>query len=141
MPEAKALIDPLLEELPLYHAARFEQLYQGDGSGHPIDDFQSLIRNELPFETYMELAEWYESVGCTEEALSLLSCAGNYPVALYKQAYLLHRTGNDDESLRVLQRANEASPEMVFPFRPGSLKALEWPQPCVPTGRSVIIKA
>lgn len=74
----------------------------------------------------MELAEWYESVGCTEEALSLLSCAGNYPVALYKQAYLLHRTGNDDESLRVLQRANEASPEMVFPFRPGSLKALEW---------------
>lgn len=126
LPEAKALIDPLLEELPLYHAARFEQLYQGDGSGHPIDDFQSLIRNELPFETYMELAEWYESVGCTEEALSLLSCAGNYPVALYKQAYLLHRTGNDDESLRVLQRANEASPEMVFPFRPGSLKALEW---------------
>ena len=66
------------------------------------------------------------SIGCTEEALSLLSCAGNYPVALYKQAYLLHRTGNDDESLRVLQRANEVSPEMVFPFRPGSLKALEW---------------
>lgn len=124
--KAKALIEPLLEGLPLYHAARFEQLYQGDGSGHPIDDFQSLIRNELPFETYMELAEWYESVGCTEEALSLLSCAGNYPVALYKQAYLLHRTGNDDESLRVLQRANEASPEMVFPFRPGSLEALKW---------------
>ncbi len=124
--KAKALIDPLLEDLPLYHAARFEQLYQGEGSGHPIDDLQSLIRNELPFETYMELAEWYESVGCTEEALSLLSCAGNYPIALYKQAYLLHQAGNDDESREMLQRAGALSPAMVFPFRPSSLKALEW---------------
>ena len=124
--KAKALIDPLLEDLPLYHAARFEQLYQGEGSGHPIDDLQSLIRNELPFETYMELAEWYESVGCTEEALSLLSCAGHYPIALYKQAYLLHQAGNDDESRGMLQRAGALSPAMVFPFRPSSLKALEW---------------
>lgn len=124
--KAKALIDPLLEDLPLYHAARFEQLYQGEGSGHPIDDFQSQIQNELPFETYMELAEWYESVGCTEEALSLLSCAGNYPIALYKQAYLLHQAGNDDESRSLLQRATALSPAMVFPFRPSSLKALEW---------------
>ena len=124
--EAKALIDPLLEDLPLYHAARFEQLYQGEGSGHPIDDLQSLIRNELPFETYMELAEWYESVGCTEEALSLLSCAGDYPIALYKQAYLLHQTGNEDESRRMLQRAETLSPAMVFPFRPSSLNALAW---------------
>lgn len=124
--KAKAIIDTLLEDLPLYHAARFEQLYQGEGSGHPIDDFQSLIQNELPFETYMELAEWYESVGCTEEALSLLSCAGNYPIALYKQAYLLHQAGNDDESRSLLQRATALSPAMVFPFRPSSLKALEW---------------
>ena len=124
--EAKALINPLLEDLPLYHAARFEQLYQGEGSGHPIDDLQSLIRNELPFETYMELAEWYESVGCTEEALSLLSCAGDYPIALYKQAYLLHQTGNEDESRRMLQRAETLSPAMVFPFRPSSLNALAW---------------
>lgn len=124
--KAKVLIDPLLEDLPLYHAARFEQLYQGEGSGHPIDDLQSLIRNELPFETYMELAEWYESVGCTEEALSLLSCAGNYPIALYKQAYLFHQAGNDDESRGMLQRAGALSPAMVFPFRPSSLKALEW---------------
>lgn len=124
--KAKALIDPLLEDLPLYHAARFEQLYQGEGSGHPIDDLQSLIRNELPFETYMELAEWYESVGCTEEALSLLSCAGNYPIALYKQAYLFHQAGNDDESRGMLQHARALSPAMVFPFRPSSLKALEW---------------
>ncbi|WP_289007260.1 DUF5107 domain-containing protein [uncultured Parabacteroides sp.] len=139
--KAKALIDPLLEDLPLYHAARFEQLYQGEGSGHPIDDLQSLIRNELPFETYMELAEWYESVGCTEEALSLLSCAGNYPIALYKQAYLLHQAGNDDESRGMLQRAGTLSPAMVFPFRPSSLKALEWAKTVQPDWKIDYYKA
>ena len=139
--KAKALIDPLLEDLPLYHAARFEQLYQGEGSGHPIDDLQSLIRNELPFETYMELAEWYESVGCTEEALSLLSCAGNYPIALYKQAYLLHQAGNDDESRGMLQRAGALSPAMVFRFRPSSLKALEWAKTVQPDWKIDYYKA
>lgn len=124
--KAKMQIDKVLADVPLYHPARFEQLYLGEGSGHPMDDFQSLIRNELPVETYMELAGWYESVGCTDEALTLLSCAGNYPVALYKQAYLLHQAGKESESLQMLQRANEASPERVFPFRPSTLKALQW---------------
>lgn len=124
--KAKAQIDAVLADLPLNHSARFEQLYLGEGSGHPMDDFQSLIRNELPFETYMELAGWYETVGCTDEALALLSCAGNYPIALYKQAWLLHQTGKEDESLQMLKRAGEASPAMVFPFRPSTLKALQW---------------
>lgn len=124
--KAKEQILAVLTNIPLYHPARFEQLYLGEGSGHPIDDFQSLIRNELPFETYMEIAGWYESVGCTEEALALLSCAGNYPIALYKQAYLLEQEGKRDESRKLLQRADEASPERVFPFRPETLKALDW---------------
>ncbi len=124
--KAKVLIDSLLENLPLYHAARFEQLYQKGDSGFQQEKFQALIRNELPFETYMELAEWYEAVGCAEEALALLECAGDYPIAFYKRAYLLHQVGNDSESLCILQQANESSPNMVFPFRPSSLKALEW---------------
>lgn len=122
--KAKALIDSVLEKLPLYHAARFERFYQG--GRNVMADFKSLIRNELPAETYMELGEWYESVGCIDEALALFSCAGDYPIALYRKAFLLHQTGNDDESYGILQRAEELSPEMVFPFRPSSLKALEW---------------
>ncbi len=123
--KAKALIDSVLDKLPLYHAARFEQFYQGGEKA--MTEFQSLIRNELPQETYMELAEWYESVGCTDEALALLSCAGdNYPIAIYKKAFLLHQNGNDAESNKILQRAETLSPAMVFPFRASSLKALEW---------------
>ncbi|WP_288204972.1 DUF5107 domain-containing protein [uncultured Parabacteroides sp.] len=121
--KAKAIIDPLLEDLPLYHAARFENylLNRMDEK-----DFGSLIRNELPFETYMELAEWYETVGCNEEALSLFSFAENYPIAGYKKAWLLHKSGDEAGSMIALEKANAQSPEAVFPFRPTSLKALEW---------------
>lgn len=121
--KAKALIDPLLEDLPLYHAARFENylLNRMDEK-----DFGSLIRNELPFETYMELAEWYEAVGCNEEALTLFSFAENYPIAGYKKAWLLHKSGDEAGSMVALEKANAQFPEAVYPFRPTSLKALEW---------------
>lgn len=121
--KAKAIIDPLLEDLPLYHAARFENylLNRMDEK-----DFRSLIRNELPFETYMELAEWYEAVGCNGEALTLFSFAENYPIAGYKKAWLLHKSGDEAGSMTALEKANAQSPEAVFPFRPTSLKALEW---------------
>lgn len=121
--KANALIASLLEEQPLYHPARFEKYLSGsiDNAG-----FTALVRNELPFETYMELAEWYESVGCLEEASTLLAFAADYPIANYKAAYLLHKQGKQPESTGLLEKANAQSPELVFPFRPGTLKALEW---------------
>ena len=51
--EAQQQIKTVLADLPLYHFARWEQLYGAAGTGHPMDDFQSLVRNELPFETYL----------------------------------------------------------------------------------------
>ncbi|MGM9759368.1 MAG: tetratricopeptide repeat protein, partial [Parabacteroides sp.] len=123
---AREQIEAVLTDLPLYHFARWEQLYAATGSGHPMEDFQSLVRNELPFETYLELAGWYESVGCQEEALALLSCAGSYPIALYKRAYLLDQMGQTAESRQLLQQAEQASPERVFPFRIEDRPALAW---------------
>lgn len=124
--KAKAQINAVLADMPLYHFARFEQLTAGNGQALDKEKLQSLVRNELPFETYMEMAGWYESVGCVDEALAILSCAEAYPIALYKQAYLLDQAGKTEESRRILKQADEASPEMVFPFRPETLKALTW---------------
>lgn len=121
--KAKAIIDPLQEELPLYHVARYESYLL---NGTDKNDFASLIRNELPFETFMELAEWYEAVSCEDEALTLLSFADDYPIANYKKAWLLHKKGQGLESIEVLDKANALSPESVFPFRPSTLKALTW---------------
>lgn len=123
-------IDRVLADLPLYHFARFEKACQAasstPSSTPPGESFTALIRNELPFETYMEMAGWYESVGCLEEALSLLSCAGDYPMAGYKTAYLLHRRGDAEGSRAALEKANAASTRFVFPFRPETATALEW---------------
>lgn len=121
--KAKVIISSLLEELPLYHVARFENYLL---NGADKNDFGSLIRNELPFETYMELAEWYESAGCEEEALTLLSFVPDYPVANYKKAYLLHKKDDEAGSLAALEKANAGSPQSVFPFRPSTLEALKW---------------
>jgi tetratricopeptide (TPR) repeat protein len=122
--EALNIIYPLLEELPLYHKARFEE-YLLEGTGK-AEDFTALVRNELPYETYMELAGWYESINCPEEALTLLSFAGDYPIARYKAAYILHRKGDRQAASAALEKANSLSPENVFPFRPETLDALQW---------------
>ena len=127
--KAKEQIDGVLADLPLYHPARFERCCLGKGVlKGDLDDFVSLVKNELPFEVYMEIAGWYESIGCTTEALALYQCAGNYPVSLYRTAYLLSRMGMDmaGEADIALKAANSHSPGMVFPFRAEDLSALKW---------------
>lgn len=123
--KAARIATSVLSELPLYHMARFEKYLQQPKGSKP-ETFTALVRNELPFETYMEIAEWYESVNCTDEAMTLLAFAGTYPIANYKIAYLLHQKGDEAGSISFLEQANAASPRAVFPFRPGTLKALEW---------------
>ena len=54
----------------------------------------------------MEMAEWYETVGCKDEALILFSFIDDYPIANYKRAWLLYEKGNISESLEMLDRAN-----------------------------------
>lgn len=120
-------IDAVLTDMPLYHPARFERLALDNGL-QSLDSgkLKSLIRNELPFETYIEIATWYEAIGCIDEALLLLSCAESHPIALYKKAYLLNLIGKTDESRQILSQADRISPEMVFPFRQETLEALTW---------------
>lgn len=126
MNKAKAVIDSLLDDLPLYHLARFEDLLLGTFNEANKNSFASLIRSELSFETFMEMAEWYETVGCKDEALILFSFIDDYPIANYKRAWLLYEKGNISESLEMLDRANELSPEYIFPFRSSTIKVLEW---------------
>lgn len=121
--EARALISKVLADYPLLHAARFEHYLSGSITK---DEFKSLIRNELPSEVYLELADWYASAGCTEEALQLLSFAENTPEANYLSAYLLHKRGEEAAGITALEKANGQLPAFVYPFRPSLLKALEW---------------
>lgn len=121
--KAAALIANTLKEVPLYHPVRYEAYKAGKMSK---EEFTSKIVNEFANEVYMELAGWYESIHATEEALELLACIKDYPIANYRKAYILHKQGKEDDAVAAVLNANEQSAKMVFPHRPSTLCALQW---------------
>jgi Tfp pilus assembly protein PilF len=113
---AESSIGTLLALDPLNHFARFEKYLHR--KTRP-EEFTSLIRNELPHETYLELAAWYRGAGLDEDAAKVLDLAPPTAEVLYWLAYL-----RQDKAL--LARAAAASPEFVFPFRAEALPVFEW---------------
>lgn len=113
---AESARQTLLELDSLNHFARFESFLQGKTTGK---DFTSQIRNELPHETYLELAAWYRNAGRDEDAAKLLELAPPTAEVLYWLAYLRHDTN-------LLVRAESASPAFVLPFRIESIPVFEW---------------
>ena len=113
---AESACQTLLELDPLNHLARFEDFLRRKTSSK---DFTSQIRNELPHETYLELAAWYRNAGLNLEAAQVLSLAPPTAEVLYWLAYLQQDTN-------LLTRAESASPAFVFPFRTESIPVFEW---------------
>ncbi|SDH47663.1 Tetratricopeptide repeat-containing protein [Dyadobacter soli] len=114
----------LLEIDPLSHYAHFEQYLLAPTEANRAI-FQNAIRNELPHETYLELAMDYVGQGQHEEAKQLLAWAPAYPTVSYWLAYLT-RDSHPVESKKHLQHAITTSAELVFPFRTESIPVLIW---------------
>lgn len=127
--EAAKIVDKVLESLPMNYGARFENVMLGRLSE---DDFTSSMHAELKHETYLELEDWYEQMGCFDEAEKLLGFASDYPIANYRLAYLKHIQGDETAAESALSKAQSQSPELVFPSRFSSLKALEWAREAKP---------
>lgn len=138
--EFSKLYNELIAILPLDHFTRYEG-YKYGNKINTQDSFAALIRNELPEETYMELACWYESIGCFDDAIELLSMVPKYPIAGYHKAYLLHLNGNKAEAIALVKESNELSPEGVFPFRPESTQALAWSHEVSPSWKTAYYQA
>lgn len=109
---------------PLNHFSRFEA-YLLSPSARTRERFQDMIRNEYPYETYLELALYYHSLGQDREAHELLSLAPEYPMVYYWLAYL-DRDSLPEESRKYLDKANSLSALLVFPFREESIPVLRW---------------
>ena len=122
--KAEKAIACIEQHEPLNHYARFEK-YRLTGLPKDKERFLEHIRCELPHETFMDMAGWYEALGCCDEALELYALAEDYPIALYRSAWLLFRQG-DRRYAALLQRADSLPVRMVFPFRTETLPALEW---------------
>ena len=117
-------LDGILAIDPLSHFARFERALLDPGAAGERE-FASLIRNELPHETYLELAMTYLDLGLEAEAVRVLEMS---PARLEGDLWLayLHRDSDPDKSRTFLKRAVESSPELVFPSRRDSLPVLRW---------------
>jgi tetratricopeptide (TPR) repeat protein len=91
---------------PLNHFARFEE-YLIKPSEESKMHFISLIRNELPQETYMELGVWYYNSGCPEEAAKVFSISPETAETIYWLSFLQNKKVN----------CAAINPAFVFPFR------------------------
>ena len=108
---------------PLNHFSRFER-YLLEKSDATKKNFTSLIRNELPHETYLELGIWYHRLGLIREAERVFEMAPDHAEILYWRAYLSNKAGKDFQPL--LTAATGSSPLLVFPFRTESEEVLKW---------------
>jgi len=122
--KAEESISKLLEKDPLNHLARFE-LYLLKQTPEKLNKFKTGMSAELPWEHYLEIALFYEKLGLSEEAYSLLEQAPEYPVIYYWMAYLI-READPSGSFQFLEKANSMSPELVFPFREETIDVLKW---------------
>ena len=117
--EAKDFAHAALRTWPLFHAARYEL----QRLGVPVD-FSRQVRNEMPEQTYIDLATWYESSGLEQEALELFACARKSPVARIREAYIHECAGRTNEQRRALAAAAVLPVTGCFPFRRESREPL-----------------
>lgn len=112
--KAAKLLTTILSYDPLNHFSRFETyITRNDEAGK--NEFISMIRNELPHETFNELAVWYYNSGCPDEAAKVLSLSPETPEREYWISFL----GNKKA------RCSEINPDLSFPFRSETGMVLE----------------
>ncbi|MEG1635054.1 MAG: DUF5107 domain-containing protein [Rikenellaceae bacterium] len=117
--------DDILEKYPLNHFALYE-IYAEEESKAAANNIKNNIRNEMPYQTYLEMAGWYETMGCIEDAINILKLSEKNTLIEYRLAYLLNKQGKKDDAEKMLETANNSSLELVFPYRRETLEALKW---------------
>ena len=93
------------------------------------------IRNEMPHETYLELAAWYHDLNRPEDARQALELAPQTAEVLYWLAFLKNALHDPGEA-ETLRQAEATSARLVFPFRSESARVFEWSARQTATWRS-----
>ena len=108
----------ILEIDPLSHFALFEQNLLHPATAD-YSAFQNTIKNEFPYQTYLEICLDYANLGVKNDALKVLEKAPNHPLITIWQAYL-----SQNETL--LTKAVTENPSYAFPYRTEDVEALKW---------------
>lgn len=107
---------------PLDHFIRFEKYYQDQSKEHK-QEFLGLIKNEMPIETFLELAIWYANLNLVSESIRVLEIAPNNAESFYWLAWL---NRGKEISTKYLSQADSGSLDFVFPFREESAQVFSW---------------
>ncbi|SHG26542.1 protein of unknown function [Salegentibacter echinorum] len=109
---------------PVDHFLNFENYYTNPTKENE-NNFKELIRNEMPFETYLELAIWYANINKLKESKRILELAPQNAIGLYWLAWL-NRKSNPALSDKYLNKVKVSSMNFVFPFRKETAQVLKW---------------
>lgn len=121
--KAQQVLDTILAYEPLSHFALFEK-YLWSKTDKNKTNFTSLIRNEQPIESYLELSATYYNKGCYAESENVLQLSPPNALVNYWLAWLQYKTGKSFSAQ--LEKANNSSPAFVFPFRSEDEQVLLW---------------
>lgn len=121
---AQEVLRKILAMDPLNHLARYE-FYLTEPTQSNLEDFRSMIRNELPNETYVELALHYVNLGLEEQAIPLFEMIPDYPTSCYWLSYLT-KEEDAEKSRTYCDKAQGLSPWLAFPYREESIPVFEW---------------
>ena len=108
------ILKTILSFDPLNHFSGFEK-YMMKSDEESKKQFIGLIRNELPQETFIELAIWYYNSGCPAEAEKVFSLAPQNAETIIWLSFLQHKKVN----------CSEINPAFAFPFRSETGAVLE----------------
>ena len=122
--KAQEILRKILAMDPLNHLARYE-LYLTEPTPEKLEKFRSMIRCELPEETYVELAIHYVNLGMIPQAISLFEFAPDYPTSRYWLSFLFKEV-DPAKSQAELDAACRLSPWLVFPSREESIPVFRW---------------
>jgi predicted Zn-dependent protease len=111
---ANKILDTILLYDRLNHLARFEK-YVWQNSPENKQQFIGFIKNEMPQQTFLELATWYYNIGRKEEAEKVLQLSKPNAEILYWLSFLQNKS----------LPGKDLNPELVFPFRPETVEVLE----------------
>jgi tetratricopeptide (TPR) repeat protein len=118
--QALKTLDQLWEIDPLNHFIRFEH-YLLDKAQSSLEKFKAMIKNEMPFQSYLELATVYNKYKQKEIAIQVLENSPKHPLVNLWLAYL--DPAQKEEQLNQMITQPSA---FVLPFRKETLPMLKW---------------
>ncbi len=129
---AEQVLGDIMDIDPLDKFALFEKYLLNPAPG--LTTFNGSFRNEMAREEYLELGLFYANLGLTGEAVEVLEQVQDSPVIHYWLAWL--NKEDTEKSRSYLERALEASPEFVFPYRTETLEVLDWASGQIPSWKT-----